>query len=131
MRITLFIMTLALAACQRDTPEEITPEEITPVMEAMSASPPKIVAPVPRELEDADSEKVQPITLDLTIPTDLVEDLDVEALRADDQSVPNFFETATKQKKTSISGKVVVDEDTPFDIDGVTGAEILIKTKIN
>ena len=126
MRITLLIMTLALVACQRDTPEEVTP-----VIEVMTASPPKIVAPVSRELEAADPEKVQPIPLDLTIPTDLVEDLDVEAMRADDQSGPNFFEAATKQKKTSISGKVVVDEESPFDIDGVTGAEISIKARIN
>ncbi|MCX2980653.1 hypothetical protein EYC98_07155 [Halieaceae bacterium IMCC14734] len=103
-------------------------EKVVPAATALS---PAKIAPTEPPTVPAEA-TAEPLPLDLSIPADLDAQLNTRPMESYERTAPNFFGTAEKKnKKTSISGSVIHDEERPLDINGVQGGEITIKTEFD
>jgi hypothetical protein len=77
----------------------------------------------------APAENLEP--LDLSLPRDLLEGDSGQVVIDQPDLLPDLFNDPGKERATRLSGKVMLDEDTPQSLESMRGVEVTIERKID
>lgn len=131
MRALLTALTLVVTACQQQAPPSPAPVDSTSERAVEAAEPDEPQAPPEPAPELVEPDEPKPITLNLEIPPDL---LDEEAStgfpQTENRYLPDLF---AKKKKpgTTVSGELLLDEERDFSVDAVEGAKVTVEIPVD
>lgn len=101
---------LTLAGCSNDTQDQV--QEQTPPTPAEEVRPPEAVTP--------------PLDLSRDVLSEIEADIDTE-IDDPDALLPDMFEQPVEEKKTTLSGKVLINEESTHHRELVDGVQIEVE----